>query len=107
MEPDFYQYTISLQTQPWTFAQAGQIMSQFVNAMKPYLPNAAFSMDISPWVGTNNNTGSDGSDNGKNWYSYFDMGLFTFINTSGGGSDAAPATLGGEAMTWAGVNQVT
>jgi hypothetical protein len=107
MEPDFYQYTISLQTQPWTFAQAGQIMSQFVNAMKPYLPNAAFSMDISPWVGTNNNTGSDGSDNGKNWYSYFDMGLFTFINTSGGGSDAATATLGGEAMTWAGVNQVT
>ncbi len=84
MEPDFYQYTISLQSQPWTFSQAGQIMSQFVNGMKAYLPNAAFSMDISPWVGTNNNTGSDGSDNGKNWYSYFDMSLFTFINTSGG-----------------------
>jgi hypothetical protein len=107
MEPDFYQYTISLETQPWTFAQAGQIMSQFVAAMKTYLPNAAFSMDISPWVGTNNNTGGDGSDNGKNWYSYFDMSLFTFINTSGGGSDAATATLGGEQMTWAGVNQVT
>jgi hypothetical protein len=107
MEPDFYQYTISLQSQPWTFEQAGQIMSQFVNAMKTYLPNGAFSMDISPWVGTNNNTGGDGSDNGKNWYSYFDMSLFTFINTSGGGTDAATAKIRGDAMTWAGVNQVT
>ncbi len=107
MEPDFYQYTISLQSQPWTFEQAGQIMSQFVNAMKTYLPNAAFSMDISPWVGTNNNTGGDGSDNGKNWYSYFDMSLFTFVNTSGGGTDAATAKIRGDAMTWAGVNQVT
>jgi hypothetical protein len=108
MEPDFYQYTYTgIETQPWTFAQAGQIMSQFVGAVKQYLPNAAFSMDISPWVGTNNNTGGDGSDNGKNWYSYFDMSLFTFINTSGGGTDAATAKIRGDQMTWAGVNAVT
>ena len=108
MEPDFYQYTYTgIETAPWTFAQAAQIMSQFVAAMKTYLPNAAFSMDISPWVGTNNNTGSDGSDNGKNWYSYFDMSQFTFINTSGGGTDAATAKIRGDKMTWAGVNQVT
>ncbi len=108
MEPDFYQYTYTgIETQPWTFAQAGQIMSQFVGTMKQYLPNAAFSMDISPWVGTNNNTGGDGSDNGKNWYSYFDMSLFTFINTSGGGTDAATAKIRGDQMTWAGVNAVT
>ena len=108
MEPDFYQYTYTgIETAPWTFAQAGQIMSQFVAAVKTYLPNAAFSMDISPWVGTNNNTGGDGSDNGKNWYSYFDMSQFTFINTSGGGTDAATATIRGDKMTWAGVNQVT
>jgi hypothetical protein len=108
MEPDFYQYTYTgIETAPWTFAQAAQLMSQFVAAMKTYLPNAAFSMDISPWVGTNNNTGSDGSDNGKNWYSYFDMSQFTFINTSGGGTDAATAKIRGDKMTWAGVNQVT
>ena len=108
MEPDFYQYTYTgIETAPWTFAQAGQIMGQFVAAMKTSLPNAAFSMDISPWVGTNNNTGSDGSDNGKNWYSYFDMSQFTFINTSGGGTDAATAKIRGDKMTWAGVNQVT
>ena len=82
-------------------------MSQFVNAMKPYLPNAAFSMDISPWVGTNNNTGGDGADNGKNWYSYFDMNLFTFINTSGGGTQAGAANIRGDKMTWAGVSQAT
>jgi hypothetical protein len=108
MEPDFYQYTYTgVETAPWTFAQAGQIMSQFVAAIKTYLPNAAFSMDISPWVGTNNNTGGDGSDNGKNWYSYFDMSQFTFINTSGGGTRAASATIRGDKMTWAGVNAVT
>jgi hypothetical protein len=107
MEPDFYQYTDSGETAPWTFAQAGQIMSQFVNAIKTYLPNAAFSMDISPWVGTNNNTGGDGTDNGKNWYSYFDLSLFTFINTSGGGTNAATAKIRGDGMTWAGVNAVT
>jgi hypothetical protein len=107
MEPDFYQYTGSSESSPWTFAQAGQIMGQFVAAMKPYLPNAAFSMDISPWVGTNNNTGGDGADNGKNWYSYFDMTQFTFINTSGGSTSAATAKIRGDAMTWAGVSQVT
>jgi hypothetical protein len=108
MEPDFYQYTYTgIETAPWTFAQAGQIMSQFTAAIKAYLPNAALSMDISPWVGTNNNTGGDGSDNGKNWYSYFDLSQFTFINTSGGGTDAATAQIRGDKMTWAGVNQVT
>ena len=107
MEPDFYQYTNSSQTAPWTFAQAGQTMGQFVAAMKAYLPNAAFSMDISPWVGTNNNTGGDGSDNGKNWYSNFDLTQFTFINTSGGSTDAATAKIRGDAMTWGGVNQAT
>ncbi len=111
MEPDFYQYTYStgstIQTQPWTYAQAGQIMGQFVGAMKASLPNALFSMDISPWVGTNNNTGSNGSDNGANWYSNFDMTQFTFINTSGGSTNAAAAQIRGNAMTWAGVSRAT
>jgi hypothetical protein len=110
MEPDFYQYTYTGstgQTQPWTYAQAGQIMGQFVGAMKASLPNALFSMDISPWVGTNNNTGSNGSDNGANWYSFFDMTQFTFINTSGGSTDATSAQIRGNAMTWAGVSHAT
>jgi hypothetical protein len=111
MEPDFYQYTYNvgatIQTQPWTYAQAGQIMGQFVGAMKASLPNALFSMDISPWVGTNNNTGSNGSDNGANWYSFFDMTQFTFVNTSGGSTNATAAQIRGNAMTWAGVSHAT
>jgi hypothetical protein len=102
MEPDFYQYTISNQSQPWSAAQAGQIMSQLVNAMKKHLPNAVFSLDISPWVAPN-----DGQDNGMQWYSNFDLSLFTFINTSGGSTSASTAKIRGDNMTWAGVSQVT
>jgi hypothetical protein len=103
MEPDFYQYTVNTQMQPWTAAQAGQIMSQFVMAIKKHLPNASFSLDVSPWVAPNN-----GEDNGKQWYSNFDMSLFTFIHTSGGGTDASTATIrGSNKMTWRGVSEAT
>jgi hypothetical protein len=102
MEPDFYQYTISNQSQPWTGPQAGQIMSQLVGAIKKHLPNAVFSMDISPWVAPN-----DGQDNGQQWYANFDMTQFTFINTSGGSTSASTAKIRGDMMTWGGVNQVT
>jgi len=102
MEPDWYQYTISSQTQPMTAAQAGSIMSQFVTAVKESLPNARFSMDISPWVGSN------GADNGADWYSHFDMSLFSFINTSGGSTQAnATKIRSSNEMTWAGVSKAT
>jgi hypothetical protein len=103
MEPDFYQYTVNTQSQPWSAADAGKIMSRFVNAIKKHLPNAVFSMDISPWVAPDN-----GSDNGKQWYSNFDMSLFTFVNTSGGGTDASTATIrSSNKMTWRGVSEAT
>ena len=102
MEPDWYQYTISQQTQPMTPDQAGTIMGQFVDAVRQYLPNAAFSLDISPWVGSN------GADNGLEWYSHFDMSKFTFINTSGGSTDASSTKIrAANMMTWAGVSQAT
>jgi hypothetical protein len=98
MEPDWYQYTISNQTQPWTAAKAGTNMTALVNALKASLPQARFSMDISPWI----------ANNGSAWYTNFDMSLFTFINTSGGGTDANNTRIrSGNTMTWAGVNQVT
>jgi hypothetical protein len=102
MEPDWYQYTGSSQTEPMTEAQAGTIMGQFVAAVKQYLPNAHFSIDISPWVGNN------GADNGAEWYSHFDMSLFTFVNTSGGSTQGnATRIRSSNQMTWAGVSQVT
>jgi len=59
-------------------------------------------MDISPWVAPN-----DGQDNGQQWYGNFDMTAFTFINTSGGSTQANNAKIRGDMMTWAGVSQVT
>ena len=98
MEPDWYQYTGGGETQPWTAAQAGTNMTALVNALKSSLPNAAFSMDISPWI----------PNNGANWYTNFDMSLFTFINTSGGGTDANNVKIrANNNMTWAGVSKVT
>jgi hypothetical protein len=98
MEPDWYQYTISGQTQPWSPAVAGTNMTALVNALKASLPNARFSMDISPWI----------ANNGSAWYPNFNMGLFTFINTSGGGTDAGNTKIrASNSMTWAGVNTVT
>jgi hypothetical protein len=98
MEPDWYQYTGGGQTQAWTAAQAGTNMTALVNALKSSLPNAVFSMDISPWIPTN----------GSAWYPNFNMSLFTFINTSGGGTAANSTKIRtNNAMTWAGVSQVT
>jgi hypothetical protein len=98
MEPDWYQYVGSSQTQPMTEAQAGTIMGQFVAALKQSLPNAVFSLDVSPWVGSN------GKDNGAEWFSHFDMTQFTYVNTSGGGTDATAARIrSANQMTWAGV----
>jgi hypothetical protein len=103
MEPDWYQYTYtSSQTAPMTEAEAGAIMGQLVDAIRAYLPNAVFSMDISPWAGNN------GADNGAEWYSHFDLSKFTFVNTSGGGTDAGSTRIrASNQMTWAGVHQVT
>ncbi len=103
MEPDWYQYTGGSQTQPWTAAQAGQYMSQIVAALKTNLPNARFSIDVSPWMAPSN-----GGDNGARWYSSFDMSLFTFVNTSGGGTNAGTVKIrSSNNMTWAGLHQVT
>ncbi len=102
MEPDFYQYTGSSQSKPWTPTQAGEIMSQLVNALKSSLPNARFSLDASPWVGEN------GTDNGAAWFRVFDLSLFTFVNTSGGGTSASSAKIrSANNMTWSGLNQTS
>jgi hypothetical protein len=103
MEPDFYQYTTSSQTAPWTPTEAGQIMTEFVTALKSSLPNARFSIDASPWVAPNN-----GSDHGASWFSNFDMSLFTFVNMSGGGTNANTAKIRNDNnMTWAGLRQAS
>jgi hypothetical protein len=101
MEPDWYQYTDKAQGDPMTKAEAGMILGQYVAAIKQALPNAYFSIDISPWVDDN------GMTNGKGWYSNFDLSQFTFLNTSGGSTLAANTKIRNEnLMTWGGVSQV-
>lgn len=102
MEPDWYQYTEDKQVSPLTTAEAAMIMTRYVDAIEESLPNAYFSMDISPWADGN------GATNGKDWFSSFDLNKFTFINTSGGNTQAATEKIrDANNMTWAGVNQVT
>lgn len=46
--------------------------------------------------------------NGKDWYSHFDLGKFTFVNTSGGSTEGANTKIrSSNNMTWSGVSQVT
>lgn len=98
MEPDFYQYSVGGDAQALSAKESADLMTQIVNTVKQNLPNAIFSLDVSPWM----------PNNGRDWYSNFDMSLFTFINTSGGGTDANNAKIrSSNAMTWAGVHQVT
>ena len=57
-----------------------------------------FSLDISPWI----------PNDGRDWYPEFNLGDFTLINTSGGGTDADNERIrANNTMTWAGVSQVT
>jgi hypothetical protein len=103
MEPDWYQYTTSDQSVPWTAAQAGSRMTELVNALKGSLPNARFAIDVSPWVAPDN-----GSDNGASWFGNFNMSLFTFVATSGGGTNANTEKIrSSNNMTWAGLNSAT
>ena len=102
MEPDFYQYHAGGDANALTQAEAGQLMAEIVSTVRSAMPNAIFSMDVSPWVGQN------GKDNGAQWFGNFTMSDFTFINTSGGGTAAGNTRIRPEnEMTWAGVYSVT
>jgi hypothetical protein len=102
MEPDYYQYYAAGQGGgargqpggPFSLQEASSYMSQMVAAVKAVLPNAIFSMDISPWE----------PNNGAQWYAAFDMSQFTFVSTSGGGTLAASANIRAGQNTWAGVH---
>ena len=102
MEPDYYQYYDTSQGGgaagqaggPLSGAEAANYMSQMVSAVKAILPNAVFSMDISPWF----------QNNGCTWYGFFDMTKFTFVSTSGGGTLANSEDIRSGEATWSGVH---
>lgn len=92
MEPDYYQYASDAKQQggPLTFQEAGAFMGELVATVRKHLPNAVFSMDISPWVA-----------NPSGWFGAFKMSDFTYMNTSGGRTEADNARIrSANTMTW-------
>lgn len=100
MEPDYYQYAQPGSQQeggPLTFAEAGSFMKDIVATVRKSLPGAVFSLDISPWI-----------NDPAAWYGAFNMGDFTYINTSGGGTDANSTKIrNANNMTWKSVHDLT
>lgn len=98
MEPDYYQYASSSQQGGGlSSTELGQKMAELVAIIKKYLPNAIISMDISPW-----NTNQSG------WYGSFKMPDFSFVNTSGGGTEANSNKIRNtDNTTWRGIFDIT
>jgi hypothetical protein len=99
MEPDYFQYASDSKQEgsPITYTEAGNFMKELVAKVRESLPNAVFSMDISPWV-----------PDAAKWYAAFKMDDFTYINTSGGETDANNTRIrAANSMTWKSVRDVT
>ncbi|MFW5813452.1 MAG: InlB B-repeat-containing protein [Fibrobacterota bacterium] len=98
MEPDYYQYNSSSQSGGGLSAQElAEKMSELVGIVKKHLPNALISMDISPWT-----------PDQRAWFSNFNMGEFSFMNTSGGRTDADSDRIRNENnTTWKSIWDIT
>jgi hypothetical protein len=100
MEPDYYQYAQPGSQQeggPLSFADAGSFMKELVATVRKSLPGAVFSLDISPWV-----------NDAAGWFGAFNMSDFTYINTSGGGTDANNAKIrAANPLTWKSAHDLT
>lgn len=98
MEPDFYQYADGRQQGGgFSYQQMGTLMGKLLDAVRAELPNALFSMDISPWVA-----------DPERWFAALPMSRFAFVNTSGGRTDADSARIRNENnMRWQQVFQIT
>ncbi len=98
MEPDYYQYSYSSQQGGGLSAsELAQKMSELVSIVKRHLPNAKISLDISPWT-----------PDQRAWFSAFDMSDFSFMNTSGGRTDANSIYIRNEnRTTWRSIYDIT
>jgi hypothetical protein len=105
MEPDYYQYAQpgSQSGDPLTYAEAASYMDEMLDTIQKYLPNALFSLDISPWTTDMGTT--------QAYYTAFSLKRFTFINTSGGGAlaggPAGTAQITGNKMTYKEIHDLT
>lgn len=91
LEPDFVQYTDGSQEGGGlSFPFAKTLLSEIIDTIKKYQPNAWISMDISPW-----------KNQGEIINGYYPKEKIHFLNTSGGVSQ--PGGTIKDATTWAGV----
>jgi hypothetical protein len=98
MEPDYYQYCNGYGSDI-SVSEAAGYMKQMIAAVKKYLPNAVFSLDISPW-----------NNDQANYIKQFDMTLFSFMSTSGGRTSANGDRIRNDNnnnVTWTGVNSAS
>jgi hypothetical protein len=99
MEPDYFQYFSdkSQEGGPLSYAEAGALMGEITETIRKSLPNAIFSLDISPWI----------PDPAK-WYGSFKLEDFAYMNTSGGDTEAGDARIRkANSMTWKSVHELT
>jgi len=105
MEPDFYQYTESAQGNPLSTSDAAKLMSDIIAKVKVRLPNAAFSFDVSPWMG-----GGDWLSSQRAWWNVMPTTSFSYRNTSGGRTQGNASLIRSDNnnnATWAGIHQVS
>ncbi len=77
MEPDYFQYFSGNQSVKLSYSDASRYMNELISIIKSSLPKALISLDISPW-----------NNDQANYIRSFDMSKFTFMNTSGGRTEA-------------------
>jgi len=97
MEPDYYQYCNG--NDGVSYSEASGYMNQMIAAVKKYLPNALFSLDISPW-----------NNDQSNYVNSFDMSKFTFMHTSGGRTEAGNDRIrmdNNNNVTWSQANSIS
>ncbi len=87
IEPDFYQYTAGSQTNPLSYAEAKQLLTDIATTVRSVLPNVWLAMDVSTWA------------NAGWWSSAIPYDKFNFMGTSGG--VASPGGTIKDGMTWA------
>ena len=97
MEPDYFQYASGDQEGGGlSYTALATLMHELVGIIKDQLPNAVISMDISPWADQNA------------WFGAFQLNDFTYVNTSGGETEANSSKIrNANATTWSGTYSLT
>ncbi|MFW5812902.1 MAG: InlB B-repeat-containing protein [Fibrobacterota bacterium] len=99
MEPDYYQYFSGPQTVKLSFDDASTYLNELMDIVQQHLPNALFSLDISPW-----------NNDQQTYINAFDLDRFSFMHTSGGRTEAGNARIRMDShndVTWAEVSSIS